>query len=58
MLHARHPFVFAVNNNEYKTFNNMFQQIIEGQPAVFGTEMMSTENLAQKIAAFNTGISP
>ena len=58
MLHARHPFVFAVNNNEYKTFNNIFEQIIDGQPAIFGTDMLSHDNIAQKIAAFNTGISP
>lgn len=58
MLHARHPFVFAVNNNEYKTFNNIFEQIIDGQPAIFGTDMLTHDNIAQKIAAFNTGISP
>lgn len=58
MLHARHPFVFAVNNNEYKTFNNIFEQIVDGQPAIFGTDMLTHDNMAQKIAAFNTGISP
>lgn len=57
MLHARHPFVIAVNNNEYNTFANVYKEVVDGQPVIFGTEMMTHDALANKMAAFNTGIS-
>jgi hypothetical protein len=33
----RQPFLFAVDDNERQTFINMWRQIQEGQPAIFGT---------------------
>lgn len=58
MLNARHPIVFAVNNNEYHTFVQAYNKVVEGQPVIFATETMNRDSLADKVAMFDTGYKP
>jgi hypothetical protein len=58
MLSARHPFVFAVNNNEYNSMVQAFNKVVEGQPVIFGTEALSAESMAEKISLFDIGYKP
>lgn len=51
----RKPFLFAVNDMEKQTFMNMWRQLQEGQPAIFGTEALG-DALDNKIKMFNMGI--
>lgn len=49
LMAMRVPFLFAVNDNERLTFANMWKQIQDGDPAIFGTEAMMGETLDQRI---------
>lgn len=55
LMAMRNPFLFAVNDNEKQTFLNIWRQIQEGQPVVFGTESLG-ENLDDKIKLFDLKI--
>lgn len=51
----RIPFLFAVNDNERLTFQNMWRNVQEGEPAIFGTEAMM-EAIDSKIKLFDLKI--
>ena len=55
----RMPFVFAVDDNQKQTYMNVWRQIMEGQPAIFGTETLAGPGgaIADAIQVFNTGIN-
>lgn len=52
----RKPFVFAVEDTERLTFQNMWRQVQEGEPAIFGTQLMGHESLDQKVKLFDLKI--
>jgi hypothetical protein len=54
-LNTRHPVVFAVDVNERLSMVNAFRKVQEGEPVIFGTEMMGPTALGEKVSAFNTG---
>ena len=51
----RKPFLFAVDEHERQSFVNLWRQVQEGQPAIFGTETLSG-SLDDKVKLFNMGI--
>ena len=54
-LNTRHPVVFAVDVNERLSMVNAFRKVQEGEPVIFGTEMMGPAALGEKVSVFNTG---
>jgi hypothetical protein len=54
-LNTRHPVVFAVDVNERLSMVNAFRKVQEGEPVIFGTEMMGPTALGEKVSVFNTG---
>lgn len=44
----RKPFLFVLNDNEKQSFYNMWRQIQEGQPGIFGTNALG-DNLEDKV---------
>ena len=53
MLAERHPFVFAVSNDERLTMQNAFRQVQEGMPVIWGTDAMSVTSLQDKVHLFD-----
>lgn len=51
----RKPFMFAVSDVERQTFVNVWRQAVEGQPVIFGTEMLG-DMLDNKVKLFDLGI--
>ena len=54
-LNTRHPVVFAVDVNERLSMVNAFRKVQEGEPVIFGTEMMGPTALGERVSVFNTG---
>lgn len=53
----RKPFMFAVDESERLSFLNMWKQLDEGQPAIFGTRAMSAQAIGDKVHLFDMRIS-
>lgn len=58
MLSTRSPFVVAVNTDERNTFVQAYNQVVQGQPVIFGTPQMSMENVRDKMSVFDVGYKP
>jgi hypothetical protein len=56
LMAMRKPFLFAVNDNERLTFQNMWRSVQEGEPAVFGTDVFQGNTLDDKIKLFDMKI--
>lgn len=54
LKNLRMPFVFAVDDTQRLSMINMMRKIDEGEPAIFGTPLM-TENVTEKINMFDVG---
>lgn len=52
----RKPWVFAVSDNERLTFQNMWARVEEGEPAIFGTEVMGADSLRERVSLFDLKI--
>jgi hypothetical protein len=52
----RKPFLFAVNDNERLTFQNVWRQVQEGEPVIFGTDVFQGNTLDDKIKLFDMKI--
>lgn len=52
----RTPVLFAVGDNERLSFANLWRQIQEGEPAIFGTEVLMGDDLEKKIKKFDIGV--
>lgn len=55
LMAMRKPFLFAVSDTERLTFQNVWRQAQEGEPVIFGTEMMM-DALDNKIKLFDLKI--
>ena len=54
---ARMPFLITVEEGQRLTMENLMRQVMEGQPAIFGSEnMLQGKALAESIQLMNTGI--
>ena len=54
---ARMPFLITVEEGQRLTMENLMRQVMEGQPAIFGSEnMLQGKDLAESIQLMNTGI--
>lgn len=53
-MHHRMPFLFGVDDNEKKTFQDVWTLVQQGEPAIFGTETF-TGSVQDKVAVFPTG---
>jgi Phage Connector (GP10) len=51
----RKPFVFAVEDTERLTFTNVWRQVQEGEPVIFGTQLLG-ESLDNKVKLFDLKI--
>lgn len=51
----RKPFMFVVDDTERLTFQNMWKQLVEGQPAIFGTKGFG-DSLDDKVKLFDMKI--
>jgi hypothetical protein len=56
LMAMRKPFLFAVSDNERLTFENMWRQVQEGQPAIFGTDVFQGNSIEDKIKLFDMKI--
>lgn len=54
----RMPFVFAVDDNQKQTMVNVWRQIMEGQPAIFGTEALGGPggSINDAVSVLDTGV--
>lgn len=53
----RTPVLFAVGDNERLSFANLWRQMQEGEPAIFGTEtLLGQDDLEKKIKKFDIGV--
>jgi hypothetical protein len=55
LMAMRKPFVFAVEDTERLTFQNVWRQVQEGEPVIFGTQTLG-EPLDSKIKLFDLKI--
>ena len=55
LMAMRKPFVFAVEDTERLTFTNMWRQVQEGEPVVFGTQLLG-DTLDNKVKLFDLKI--
>ena len=54
---ARMPFLITVEEGQRLTMQNLIRQVMEGQPAIFGSEnMLQGKDLAESVQLMNTGI--
>jgi len=53
----RKPFVFAVDESERQTFLQLWRQVEEGQPVVFGARGMSAQSIRDKVHLFDMKMS-
>lgn len=54
ILAMRHPFVVAVNESQKLSLQNAMRQVAEGQPVIFGTELLA--DLSEIIKVFDMKI--
>lgn len=55
LMAMRHPHMFAVDDTERLTFQNIWRQVQEGQPAIFGTQILG-DSIEDKIKLFDLNI--
>ena len=55
-LAMRHPFLIACEEEQRTSMANMFRQVQEGQPVIWGTELLGA-TVNEKVQVFNMGIS-
>lgn len=55
LIAMRKPYLFAIDDNEKQTFINVWRQVQEGQPAIFGTNSLG-DGLDEKIKLFDLKI--
>ena len=54
-LAMRHPFLIACEEEQRTSMANMFRQVQEGQPVIWGTELLGA-TVNEKVQVFNMGI--
>jgi hypothetical protein len=56
ILAMRHPYLVAANDNQKLSLQNVFRQVAEGQPAIFGVGEAFTDQIENMIKVFNLQI--
>jgi len=55
LMAMRKPFMFAVEDTERLTFTNLWRQVQEGEPVIFGTQLLG-DSLENKVKMFDMKI--